>query len=122
MARVIQAPADGSLVLPWWSWLPRRRYRVVGSVDAADLVPDRLPRKAMVLVENSHGPAWVAFDCPCRRRHRLLLPLDERRRPHWRLTVACFASLYPSVDSHENGTRCHFVLRQGRVRWAKDSD
>ena len=55
MARVIRAPADESLSFPWWSWLPRRRFRVIGVVDAADLIPDRLPRKGMVVVENRNG-------------------------------------------------------------------
>jgi hypothetical protein len=120
MARIVRAATDAPLSLPWWSWLPRWRYRVIGSVDAADLVPDRLPRKGLVVVENHKGRAWVAFDCPCERRHRVLLPLDKHHRPHWRLDVGRFASLYPSVDSHEKGIRCHFWLTHGRIRWAPE--
>jgi hypothetical protein len=117
MARVIRAPADESLSFPWSSWLPRRRFRVIGVVDAADLIPDRLPRKGMVVVENRNGPTWVAFDCPCSRRHRLLLPLTKGQRRHWRLDSNRYASLHPSVDSHENGRRCHFWLKHGRIQW-----
>jgi hypothetical protein len=86
---------------------------------AADLLPDRLPRKALVTVEGRTGPVWVAFDCPCRRRHRLLIPLRMDRSPHWFLTATQPPSLHPSVDSHDGGHRCHFWLTDGRIRWAR---
>jgi hypothetical protein len=120
MARITRAGADQPLALPWWAWLPRRRYRVIGAVDAADLIPEHLPRKGLVVVEDHSAPSWVAFDCPCNRRHRILLPLDRRRKTHWRLETKRFASLFPSVDSYEAGTRCHFWLRNGLVRWKRD--
>jgi hypothetical protein len=118
MAHVRQAPSDEPLVLSWWERRPRRRYRIVASVAAADLVPERLPRKALVTVETDHGPAWLAFDCPCRRRHRLLIPLAPGKRPHWVLTGSKSVSLHPSVDSHDAGERCHFWLTDGRIQWA----
>lgn len=114
----MRSKSSGPLSFPWWSWLPRRRYRVMRRVDAADLVPDRLPRKALVTVENDAGPAWVAFDCPCRGRHRLLIPLSMGRSPHWLLTGSKTPSLHPSVDSESEGKRCHFSLIDGRIHWA----
>jgi hypothetical protein len=88
-------------------------------VEAADLVPARLPRKALVVVEDREGPSWVAFDCPCRRRHRLLIRLAAGERPHWRLTGLQAPSLDPSVDSHDGEQRCHFWLINGKVWWVR---
>jgi Family of unknown function (DUF6527) len=105
---------------PWRTWLPHRRYHVAARVDAADLVPVRLPRKAMVVVEARGTPSWVAFDCPCRRRHRLLIRLAAGERLHWHLTQEQAPSLDPSVDSHEDGRRCHFWLTNGKVRWVRN--
>jgi hypothetical protein len=92
---------------------------VIGAVDAADLIPARLPKKGLVVVEDESGPSWVAFDCPCPRRHRLLVRLSTTHCPHWRLDTARYASLNPSVDSHDAGQRCHFWLTNGRIRWAR---
>src|SRR5450756_1039492 len=121
MARIRRAPPGELLSLPWWSWWPRRRYTVLGSVDAADLIPDRLPRRGLAVVEDSTGPSWVAFDCPCSRRHRLLIRLGATHHPHWLLDTSQHASLMPSVDSHDGGHRCHFWLTKGKIRWARDT-
>ncbi len=111
-------PSSEPLSLSWWSRRPRRRYAILGTVADADLVPDRLPRKGIVLVASDSGLKWIAFDCPCSRRHRLLIPLAESRRPHWMLDDSNHPSLRPSIDSHESGERCHFWLSNGRIRWA----
>jgi hypothetical protein len=120
--RLTRASRGDRRVLPWRSWLPHRRYHVAARVEAADLVPARLPRKAMVVVENRGVLAWVAFDCPCRRRHRLLIRLTVDERPYWRLTGLQPPSLQPSVDSRDEEQRCHFWLINGKVRWARRRD
>jgi len=104
--------------LRWRDWLPRRRYEVLGSVDAADEIPDRLPRRGLVVVQAEDTPTWVAFDCPCDRRHRLLMPLGVGPGHRWRLTDNRYPSLKPSVDSFDAGRRCHFFLTEGRIQWA----
>jgi len=105
-------------VLRWRDWRPRRRYAVVGAVEAADEIPDHLPRKVLVVVQGAAGPSWVAFDCPCRRRHRLLLPLGKGPGHRWNLNESKPPSLKPSVDSFDEGDRCHFFLTGGLIRWA----
>ena len=112
-----RTPADRPLKLRWRVWLPHRRFRIVGIVDAADLVPDRLPRRGVVVVEDSFGPSWVGFDCPCPRRHRLMVRLSQGAPSGWRLSHDRFVSLEPSIDCQEDGIRCHFWLQNGRVRW-----
>lgn len=107
--------------LRWTSWLPRRRYFIAGSVDAADLIPSRLPRRAAIVVVNGGRPAWIAFDCPCARRHRLMMNLDSRRKPNWRLGNARHLNLAPSIDAVDAGQRCHFWLQNGRVKWARST-
>lgn len=108
--------------VPWWRWRPRLRYAVVCTAAAADLVPERLPRRGLAVVDNGSGPSWIAFDCPCTRRHRLLMSLSDHIRPCWRLTVGQRPSLSPSVDVVEDGRRCHFWLRDGRIAWAGTAD
>lgn len=122
MARVKTPEASLEVRLPWRAWLPRRRYRVVATVEAADLVPDRLPRRGLVIVNGGRGPSWLAFDCPCGNRHRLLLSLNVSRRPHWRLDNPSRPSLQPSIDSGDGGRRCHFWLSGGRIRWVREID
>ncbi len=104
--------------VPWHGWLPRRRYWIAGTVEAADEVPERLPRKAIIVVERSGRPSWLAFDCPCDRRHRLLIPLSTRVAPRWQLTQGKRPSLAPSVDSADAGRKCHFWLKNGMIQWA----
>lgn len=104
--------------LRWRDWLPRRRYRLLGAVDAADEMPERLPRRGVVVVQAEGPPTWVAFDCPCDRRHRLLMPLGVGPGNRWRLTGSAHPTLRPSVDSFDAGERCHFFLTQGRIHWA----
>lgn len=96
---------------PWWSW------RVVGVVEAADDVPGRLPPRAAVLVGDRKTPKWLSFDCPCRNNHRILVNLDERRRPVWRLAHGRKLSISPSIDALGPVGRCHFFITSGRVKW-----
>ena len=107
----------------WWEWLPLpfRRWRVVGRVEAGDEVPDRLPSKGVVLVGSTARPTWVAFDCPCRTGHRLMVNLDNLRPPAWRLDAVRPLTIHPSIDDITKGRRCHFLIRGGKVVWALDA-
>jgi hypothetical protein len=106
----------------WWKWLPRRRYTIVCTAPAPDLIPERLPRKGLAVVDDGRGPSWIAFDCPCRLRHRILVSLSEHIRPCWQLTIKPRPSLSPSVDIMEGGRRCHFWLSDGTIRWAGSAE
>lgn len=107
----------------WWlaRALPWRRWRVVGHVVAGDEVPEELPYRGVVLVGTTHRPIWAALDCPCRSGHRLMVNLDEKRNPHWRIPSQRPLTLWPSIDFIDHGRRCHFVLNKGAVRWAQDT-
>lgn len=98
--------------------LPRRRWRIVAQVEEADLVPDRLPRRGAALAGPPGTPKWLALDCPCGTGHRLLVNLDSRRRPSWRLVSSKPLTIRPSLDITQAGTRCHFTITSGTVRWA----
>lgn len=98
--------------------LPARRWRIVRQVDEADLVPQRLPRRGAAVAGPPGEPKWLALDCPCRRGHRLLVNLDMRRKPAWRLLSARPLTVRPSLDVTHAGRRCHFSITNGTVRWA----
>lgn len=108
--------------ISWWHWLPFLRWRVVGTAEAADEVPDRLPRNGVALVGDKRQIKWIVFDCPCRTGHRIMLNADSGRNPYWKLTKAGRLSISPSVDFRGSQRRCHYFVRDGRIMWAKDSD
>lgn len=83
--------------------------------DRADL-PERLnPRRVYQLGEPAK---WVVLECPCGRGHVLELNLAHSGRAKWRVGArdGNEPSLSPSVD-FKGERRCHFWLREGRVRW-----
>jgi len=107
--------------IPWWEWLPFWAWRAVGAVDSADDVPDKLPRNGAVIVASGQRQKWIAFDCPCRGGHRVLLNLDPARKPAWTLSNAGGLTISPSVDYHDGRRRCHYIVRAGKISWAKDT-
>jgi len=102
----------------WLEWAPWRRWQVVGVVDSADDVPETLSGKRAVLVGTKGRPKWLAFDCPCRSGHRILLNLDRQRFPFWTLLNPDRLTLTPSVDYRDDRQRCHYIMSKGRIRWA----
>lgn len=100
------------LTPPTW-----RTFQIVGSADAVDEIPEWLPRKGAAIVESSAGPQWLAFDCPCTEAHRVVLNLNPRRRPAWRVDANNPLTLFPSVDQVRGAKVCHYIVRNGKVRW-----
>lgn len=104
----------------WWQWLPIFRWRIVAVVEAADEVPERLPRNGVVLVGSSTQPKWIGFDCPCRKGHRIMLNTDRVRTPQWSIAARSPLTVLPSVDYFEPRVqRCHYFIRRGRIKWVK---
>ena len=106
--------------IPWWQWLPVFGWRIVLVVDSADNVPHRLPRNGAVLVGPSTLPKWIAFDCPCRSGHRIMLNTDKIRRPYWSTTVKGPLTISPSIDYQHLSRRCHYLVRNGHVTWVHE--
>lgn len=102
-----------SLPFPWTAW------RIVQCVDAADEIPDQIPNKGVILVGRLGSMTWAAFDCPCKSEHRLMVNLDDSRRPSWRITSIKPLTIHPSIDDVTTGRHCHFFIRRGRIRWAE---
>jgi hypothetical protein len=112
---------DG-LKFSWREWLPWRPWRIAATVDAADDVPHRLPPKCAVLVGSRTTPKWLAFDCPCRSGHRIMISLDGQHSPHWRVTADTRLTLHPSVDAWRARVRCHYIIRDGRTHWVRHEE
>jgi len=100
--------------------IPWARWKVAAEVSAADEIPTDIPKRHAVIVRNDGKSKWLAFDCPCGGGHRIMLNLDEARRPRWRVTKISPLTIYPSVDDATSTRRCHFFIRGGRVTWARD--
>jgi hypothetical protein len=111
--------------IPWWQWWPFfRSWRCVGFVDSADEIPQRLPHRAAVIVGSLNHIKWLAFDCPCGTGHRVLINCDAGRRPAWSVMLCSRSrlSIMPSVDQVNQGRRCHYFVRNGKIIWAKDQE
>jgi len=78
----------------------------------------RLPRNGAIIVGEKDSPKWIAFDCPCRSGHRILLNTDKSRRPNWSVSQDNRLSIQPSVDYQGVDRNCHYIIRKGRVDWA----
>ena len=104
---------------PLWEWIKGRLWRIVATVDAADEIPERLPSKGAVLVGSSEYPKWLAFDCPCKTGHRIMVSLDRAHSPHWTLHDPKKLTIWPSIDYISPERRCHYVVRGGKIIWVK---
>ena len=101
----------------WWHWIPRRRWRIVAHVTAADEVPNRLPLRGVIVVGDDEHHKWIAFDCPCMSDHRIMLNADPARHPRWRIDTPSPLTLHPSIDALTTHGRCHYLIRRGTVHW-----
>jgi len=105
----------------WWDWLPIWRWRLVGTVESADDIPNKLPHRGAVVVASAGLQKWIGFDCPCGSGHRIMLNLDGNRYPAWRVVQGASAlTLAPSVDYKDDRRRCHYFVRAGRTVWCQD--
>ena len=102
------------------AWFSPARWHVAAVVDAADEIPETLSKYAAVLVGSRARPKWLAFDCPCETGHRIMVPLDPRLRPHWRLVREKPLTVWPSIDYQSENKRCHYFVRRGRISWVED--
>jgi hypothetical protein len=95
----------------------------IGAVESADEIPEKLPRSAAIAVASQGQLKWLAFDCPCRAGHRILLNLDRARSPSWTATQKHngYLSLSPSVNYYDGNRRCHYFVRDGKIVWSGDT-
>lgn len=106
--------------IPFWEWIPGRGWRIVATVEAADEIPERLPARGAVIVGSLERPKWLAFDCPCKTGHRIMVTLDPAHRPHWVIKNGRKLSVSPSIDYRTAERNCHYFVTNGKVIWAKD--
>lgn len=112
-----------ALVDRWRRLIPGRPRidRTAFYASHAEL-PASLPRHQLAVIGGTpERPKWAVFECPCGVGHRIAVPLSSRRQPTWRVVLdgGGRPSLSPSIDSND-GRRCHFWVRNGRIEWAPD--
>jgi hypothetical protein len=91
------------------------------TVVAKDVLPSRLTKRTLYIVEDDGYEEQVAMLCPCgcgRVLHMNLLP-DER--PCWKLIrhMDGSASLHPSVWRKKD-CGSHFWFKKGKVQWCRE--
>ncbi|WP_392397945.1 DUF6527 family protein [Ralstonia mojiangensis] len=93
---------------------PARKVRTVQS----DILPDRLPRRDLILLVDEDEEWSIALRCPCGCGETLEVALLEVVKPNWRLEINSRGqpSLHPSIW-RTTGCQSHFWIRDGRVVW-----
>lgn len=97
------------------------RWTIRGTVGAGDEIPMEIPKCAAILVSPKGRATWIAFDCPCNLGHRIMLNLDPRRYPSWRLVRKDPLTVSPSVNISASGRHCHFFLWKAQILWVRSS-
>jgi hypothetical protein len=106
----------------WW----RRRRITAPRLDRIERyrsqaeLPESLPRHQLAIVGTPQSPKWLVLECPCGSGHRLTVNLTGSRQPSWRVVDAeTGPNVFPSIDFDGSERRCHFWIRDGRVRWSR---
>lgn len=107
----------GDMKISWWQWLPIFKWRIVTIVESADDIPQQLPHNGVALVGPRSRPKWIAFDCPCRSGHRIMLNTDKARFPYWTINMRGRLTISPSIDYANPKHRCHYFISDGRIKW-----
>lgn len=108
----MRLPAWLLRVLDWV--LPARKLQIL----QGDALPEKLPRRDLLLLRDS-GEDWcVGLRCPCGCGQHIELPLIQEANPRWKLRVEPDGAptLAPSVWL-QDGCRSHFFVRRGKVVW-----
>jgi hypothetical protein len=103
----------------WWRrWksrlLPARHLKIL----AGDSLPEKLPRRDIVLARDGDEDWCVGLRCPCGCGRTIELLVVEGVAPRWDLRTDArgLPTLKPSVFL-QTGCRSHFWLRRGRIEW-----
>lgn len=96
-----------------------RRWKADLHAESAADIPDHIPARHAMVVGTPTRRKWLVFDCPCGHGHRVMLNLDESHYPRWRITTEYPMTLAPSVDEHSAAGHCHYIVRDGRIRWVQ---
>ncbi len=105
----------------WWRSFtallaPRRTLKII----EGDTLPEKLPRRDLVLMRDD-GDNWsVGFLCPCGCGQRLELMVLKGVRPRWDVATDDQGrpTLHPSVWLRA-GCRSHFWVRRGKILWCE---
>lgn len=96
------------------SYLPARSLIVING----DVLPERLPMRNLVLLNDGNEDWSIGFRCPCGCGRSVELLLIDEARPRWDYTLdpKGLPSLHPSVWL-KSGCKSHFWIINGRVEW-----
>lgn len=85
---------------------------------SGDVLPDKLPKRNLVLLKDNSENWSVGFLCPCGCGDTIELLLLPNVMPRWDIKIDRNGrpTLYPSV-ARVSGCRSHFWLRRGRIKW-----
>ena len=98
----------------WDRFGPARRLQIL----PGDTLPETMPRRNLVLMQDI-GENWsVGMHCPCGCGEIIELMVDPGIKPHWSVSVDASGkpTLQPSVWK-QTGCRSHFWVREGKIVW-----
>ena len=105
----------------WWLLIDVLRPRNGYATETVKDLPDILDPKCIYLVGSASVPWFAALLCPCRCGGVIRLSLLNNDHPRWRARrhFTGTVTLEPSVW-RKTGCRSHFLVRRGRIVWARD--
>lgn len=84
--------------------------------------PEEIKSGQIIVVGDVQYQKWACFRCPGGCGESILLSLNQKRHPSWKITIDWLGrpTLYPSIRQL-NDCQCHFWIRQGMIEWCADS-
>ena len=81
-------------------------------------LPDLIPEKKILVVDEGNHPDSLAFKCPCGCDSTIFLNLLQDAKPRWKyhITKRGNISISPSIW-RKVGCKSHFFIRESRIDW-----
>ena len=109
----------------------RRSLAFAGLIERPDFRVERVPDHpelsslqphVLYVVGDRSFQKWALLKCPCGCGEPIMLSLSQKRRPKWAVVTDWLdrPSVAPSIWQTA-GCYSHFWIKQGRIRWTKDT-
>ena len=110
------------LVRIWWQLAGLLGLHDSSETEIVEDFPDVLEINRVYLVGDDLTPWSAAFLCPCGCGEVIKLSLIKNDSPRWRVRLHFNGTVtfHPSIWRNK-GCKSHFILRQGRAVWVRDS-
>jgi hypothetical protein len=104
-------------------WLsPRPKPDLRAEIVATNPGREAIAPGRLLVVGGRGYQKWAYLRCPCGCGEVIMLSLNQKRRPRWRVMIDAqgLPTVEPSVRQTA-GCYSHFWIRRGKVEWCRDT-